>query len=213
MRITDTLKADHRLITQYFNLLEKYAEYDYKYAKRSEESMLIAGAGSFFQFIEEFALGYHRDKEDVLYKHMESPGVILNRNPLPVVFSDHSKSVQKISNARAALNNKDIAGLIAAVEHYVVIAMTHMFKEDNILYSMAEDRVSDSSKFKILKKFDQIDQKWDLRSTLDKYNNLYFELQIYYDKKYRQLIKQPTGDMNGRVFPVNSRIGRRLLMV
>lgn len=212
MLITDTLKADHRLIIKYINLMEKYAEYDIKCSTGAEDSMLMAGAVSFFQFIDEFAVTYHHAKEAVFYKYMEEPGVLINRNPLPMVFSDHVKASERLTDIKGAFHSNNVAELIAAVERYVVLSMTHMFKEDNILHAMAEDRIADNRKAEMLKEFEEIDRQLDIGSILEKYNNLFFELQIYYDKKYRQLTKQSTENINWRIFPVNSRIGRRLEM-
>lgn len=210
MLITETLKADHRLIIKYINLLEKYAEYDIKCRAGVDGSMLMAGAVPFFQFIDEFAVTYHHAKEEIFYKYMEEPGVLINRNPLPMVFSDHAKASEKVANIKAAFYSNNVEDLVVGVERYIVLSMTHMFKEDNILHAMAEDRIADNRKTEILKKFEAIDQEFDIGSILEKYNNLFFELQIYYDKKCRQLTKQSAENRSWRVFPVNSRIGRRL---
>jgi hemerythrin-like domain-containing protein len=101
-------------------------------------------------FITEFADGYHHAKEeDVLFKTMLDNLAYMHCNPIPVMLHEHEVGRQFVKGMVAALARNNINELIQNSRGYCTLLRNHIFKEDNVLYPIAEDTLSDLQKQQI----------------------------------------------------------------
>lgn len=142
MQATNILSEEHRVIERVLNALEAGVnKLESGQAVRPEFFL------SATNFIKGFADGcHHRKEEGVLFKEMENQGVPVQGGPVGVMLAEHETGRQYTRALRAAAEEllagneeaKDRA--IQSARSYVKLLRQHIYKEDNILFPMA-DRV------------------------------------------------------------------------
>ena len=75
-----------------------------------------------------------------------------------------------------ALLKNDVTGLVTAMQQYARLLKEHIFKEDNILYPMAERGLSDSAKTALLNEYADTEQRLNSAEIWQRYQHLYTEL-------------------------------------
>jgi hemerythrin-like domain-containing protein len=175
MLATEDLMKEHQLILKYIDLMERYAEFD---LKDLIAPILFEKANFFIQFIHEFADHFHHAKEeDILFRYLEVPGVLTHCNPVPQMLFEHSKAREFVRNMENAIQTKEINELTVNAGQYARLLKEHIYKEDNILYPMAERGLSDEAKSSLLKEYTETDNRINSRAIWLKYEILCTELE------------------------------------
>ena len=175
MLATEDLMKEHQLILKYIDLMERYAEFD---LKDLIAPILFENANCFIQFIHEFADHFHHAKEeDILFRYLEVPGVLTHCNPVPQMLFEHSKAREFVRNMENAIQTKEINELTVNAGEYARLLKEHIYKEDNILYPMAERGLSDEAKSSLLKEYKETDNRLDSHAIWLKYEILCTELE------------------------------------
>ncbi|MBW7906334.1 MAG: hemerythrin domain-containing protein [Phycisphaerae bacterium] len=138
---TGVLKAEHRVIERVVDAMERVIE------QRPLDAGFFAKA---IDFLRNFTDGCHHAKEeDQLFPTLEAAGVPRERGPIGCMLEEHARGralVRRMSETlEAAAGGSAEATLAfeAAVRSYVDLLRQHIWKEDNVLFSMA-DRVLDT---------------------------------------------------------------------
>jgi len=105
----------------------------------------------FFQnvisFIKNYADGFHHKKEeDILFKTMLEQAEYLHCNPIPVMLHEHDEGRHYVRGMEEALLKKNADALGENARNYGFLLQEHIYKEDNILYPMAEEALSEDQK-------------------------------------------------------------------
>jgi hemerythrin-like domain-containing protein len=175
MLATETLMKEHQLILKYIALMERYAEFS---VNNAQPSMLFEKAHDFIKFIHEFADNFHHAKEEnILFRYLEGPGVLTHCNPIPQMLSEHSKARELVQSMENALHTNEIAKLESNIAQYAKLLKEHIYKEDNILYPMAERGLSDTAKSSLLREYVETDDRLDSLTIWCKYEALYSDLE------------------------------------
>jgi hemerythrin-like domain-containing protein len=182
MSVTNTLKSEHQFILQYIDLMEKYARYDAAASSDASTSLLLAKSADFIEFIHDFADTFHHAKEeDVLFKYLASPGILNECNPLPVMLREHAQARELLKQMQYAASLNNVADLISCAQGYASILKQHIFKEDNILYAMAERNIDEQEKLKLLTEYKNIEEIQDGHGKTVKFQNQLSKLQSYFE--------------------------------
>lgn len=67
-------------------------------------------------------------------------------NPIPVMLHEHDTGRQHVAEMKKALLQGDKTTLIENARGYGYLLRDHIFKEDHVLYEMAEETLDDSEK-------------------------------------------------------------------
>jgi len=155
MVATSALKKDHRVIEQVLRLLELTST-----KLESGENVPVDILKKALDFIRNFADNYHhRKEEDLLFKRMGEKGFGIEGGPITVMLDEHntgrgytralSEGIDKYAadcdNAR-----KEIA---ENARNYTRLLATHIMKEDNILYTLADKILPQNQQEELLDKF------------------------------------------------------------
>ena len=187
MLATENLMKEHQLILKYVDLMERYAEFG---LKNLNGPFLFEKAGCFIQFIHEFADDFHHAKEeDILFRYLDVPGVLTHCNPVPQMLFEHNKAREFVRNMENALQTKDINMLVLNAEQYAKLLKEHIYKEDNILYPMAERGLSDDAKSSLLREYTDTDNRLDSHAIWRKYEILYTELEQQLNRQQGTAVK------------------------
>lgn len=175
MSATTDLMQEHQLILKYVDLMERYAHLN---LQKPDSFIMFDKAGAFIDFIHEFADTFHHAKEEnSLFRYLVTPGVLIHCNPVPQMLSEHEQARSYVHNMENALENKNLQTLIHNTKQYANLLREHIFKEDNILYPMAEQRLSDELKATLLQEYEETEARLDSPTIWKKYETLLAELE------------------------------------
>lgn len=139
------MKAIEILVKEHDSIL-KVIEITQKMLNTNDPSKVnLNHIDSIIDFIKNFADKYHHLKEeDVLFMEMEKHGMPREGGPIGVMLHEHDEGRKYIKQAVEAIKQLK-AGNITAFQgikdnllNYCTLLTNHIYKENNILYPMAE---------------------------------------------------------------------------
>ena len=159
MKATDILSAEHRVIERVLNSLERATN-------RLENGQAVRP--EFFlsavDFIRGFADGcHHRKEEGVLFKHMEAQGMPVQGSPIGVMLSEHELGRQytrELLSAAQGMQSGDPQAnqqAILSARSYAALLRQHIFKEDKILFPMADHVIPAEKHDAVWEGFEQVE--------------------------------------------------------
>lgn len=180
MNITQKLMDEHQLILKYTRLLEAYIMALKENPERIELSQRL---GDFISFVREYADRYHHAKEeDLLFKFMEEPGVLTHCNPLPQMTMEHDEGRKYIKGMEENLLNHNVNAALRFAWGWLQLLRDHISKEDNVLYPMAEEGISDNRKTQLADLYLEAEKKQQGAELENKYLKLFDELLFILEK-------------------------------
>ena len=161
MKPTEILSSEHCVIEHILKALTMAAD------KIREDQQVRPG---FFidasDFIKEFADGCHHKKEEgVLFKAMAESGMSLQNGPIAVMLHEHEQGrlyTREMREAARRLELGDDSARKAIVENalgYTTLLRQHIYKEDNILFPMANRAISLDHQNKLISDFERLEQE------------------------------------------------------
>jgi hemerythrin-like domain-containing protein len=171
MKATEILMEEHRVIERVLTALQAGAQ-------RLSEGEAIRPA--FFinaaLFIKNFADGcHHRKEEGVLFIAMSESGVPVQGGPIGVMLAEHEKGREFTHAMREAaehLEKGDISAQYAVTQNalgYVALLRQHIYKEDNILFPMADRVIPPDRQEKVAEDFERVEHEETGEGVHEKY--------------------------------------------
>ena len=109
-------------------------------------------------FIRNYADKFHHAKEeDILFKEIESN--LTHCNPIPQMLHEHELGRGFVKGIKQGIEENNEKKIIKNARGYAGLLQEHIFKEDNILYPMAEENMTKEVKNSIMIKFKKIEEK------------------------------------------------------
>lgn len=150
--ITETLSGEHQNI---LNVIQKVL---------AECRKIENGASpepEFFRQVIDFIRNYadkfhHAKEEDVLFKAMLENTGNLHCNPIPVMLHEHEAGRAYVQGMEEGLSENEPDKIIEHARGYCYLLQEHIYKEDNVLYPMAEEALSDIQKSRVLDQYDTV---------------------------------------------------------
>jgi hemerythrin-like domain-containing protein len=135
---TDSLRADHQVILRVIEVLGNIAES----MQRGAEPPLDR-----IRKIVHFSINFvdrchHGKEEDCLFPCLEKRGIPREGGPIGVMLAEHEEGrrlVRQISEVTSSYSESDRGLLAQLCAEYVDLLTQHIFKENNILFAMADD--------------------------------------------------------------------------
>ncbi|SMO77230.1 Hemerythrin-like domain-containing protein [Saccharicrinis carchari] len=113
-------------------------------------------------FIKNYADKFHHAKEeDILFKAMLENVDGLHCNPIPVMLHEHQEGREYLQGMEAGLANKNNTSLIENTRAYGYLLQQHIYKEDNVLYPMAEQALSEEQKEQVNRLYEKADNAFN----------------------------------------------------
>ncbi|MAE13835.1 hypothetical protein CMO92_04680 [Candidatus Woesearchaeota archaeon] len=117
----------------------------------------------FFKKVIDFIRNYvdkfhHSKEEDILFKEFNKCAEEgrVHCNPVEQMLVEHDEGRKNLKLMKSGLNYGDKDKLIEGANGYIVLIREHIFKEDNILYPMADEALNDKTQKNMLEKFKKI---------------------------------------------------------
>jgi len=161
MEATDILSSEHRVIERVLTSLET-AAVRLEGGEPFRPGFFIQAA----DFIRGFADGCHHKKEEgVLFISMREWGVPQVAGPIGMMLAEHEQGrvyTRAMRSAAERLEGGDSssqAELVSAAHSYVSLLREHIYKEDNILFPLAQRVIPLSEQSKVLEDFEHVEHE------------------------------------------------------
>ena len=169
MKSVERLKAEHDLIERGITLLEKaVARID---AGQSLPDGFSAWAARFFR---QFADQCHHAKEEyVFFPVLKQRGIPEQGGPIGVMLHEHVLSRECVTRMREASQAQpfDAPTFADAARQYIPLLRQHIFKENNVLFRMAERVMSEADDADVTGRFSQVEKERGLTDWHEKFGN------------------------------------------
>jgi hemerythrin-like domain-containing protein len=159
MKPTDLLRSEHRVIEQMLSVLERLCRWP------EDQSFPEADADQTIAFFRQFADRCHHGKEEgLLFPAMERKGFPHESGPIGVMLYEHEMGrshVRGMAEALQRLRSGEAEARNAFGQHaraYIDLLREHIYKEDNILFTMAEQALSPQDQQELLQQFHHAEQ-------------------------------------------------------
>jgi hemerythrin-like domain-containing protein len=109
-------------------------------------------------FIKNYADKFHHAKEeDILFKEFcKSPEV--HCNPVEQMLHEHNQGREYVRGIEQGIREKNKQMLVKNSRGYAQLLREHIFKEDNILYPMADEALGEEIQKGMLKRFEEVER-------------------------------------------------------
>ncbi len=112
------------------------------------------------EFIREYADKFHHAKEeDILFKEICKNENNFHCNPVKQMLLEHQEGRKFVRGILKGLKENNSKDIVQNSEDYIRLIREHIFKEDNILYPMADENLSKKTLDNMYKKFNKINFK------------------------------------------------------
>ena len=153
---SETLKI---LSKEHENILKIVDALEFKIEQLNDKSIDISFFKKVIDFIRNYADKFHHAKEeDILFKEFNKCAEegCVHCNPVEQMLVEHDEGRKNVKLMESGLNEKNKDKLIEGATNYIRLIREHIFKEDNILYPMADEVLSEEVKKIMLEKFKEI---------------------------------------------------------
>ena len=130
----EELRADHEEISKELGFLEEAMKESPVNKKQVEH---------FLRFTETFAEPHHRKEEEVLFPELERKGIPKEDGPIGMMLMEHEIKREYVKNLEKAAGDNNGDEMKRNSLAIVSLMRDHIFKENNILYPMAEEVLSE----------------------------------------------------------------------
>lgn len=160
MKPIEDLKAEHEGILLMLDILEKISE-----RTTAGKRVPMDHLKQVLDFLQVFADKCHHGKEErILFAAMEEAGVPKDGGPLGVMLSEHSKGRQLIEEMKNLLYSSEKGeaspeAFTTPALQYVNLLRGHIWKENNVLFPMAEKAVPGDELNLIGEEFDRFERE------------------------------------------------------
>ena len=160
MRPTEILMAEHRVIERVLAAMQAVLQ-----RAAAQERLRPAFFLDAVEFIQGYADDYHHQKEEgILFPEMEAQGFPKEGGPIAVMLAEHEQARTYTRAMRAAAERWDGGDATAKTEvtlnaqGYVSLLGEHIYKEDNILYPMADQLLSHEDQERMAETFREMER-------------------------------------------------------
>jgi hemerythrin-like domain-containing protein len=161
MKPIEDLKAEHEGILLMLDILERMSE-----RIVAGKSVPIDHLKQVLDFLQVFADKCHHGKEErLLFSAMEAAGIPKEGGPLAVMLSEHGRGrlfVGEMKNLASSYEKGESGALLVFTTpalQYVNLLRSHIWKENNVLFPMAEKAVPADKMKLIEEQFDRFEKE------------------------------------------------------
>jgi len=156
-KATKNLENDHVNILRLIDVMEKMILVKSTNTEHFEKAVSL---------IKSYADGFHHAKEEtLLFPMMVKKGYSIEQGPIAVMLHDHVQGrnyVKGMTDGIESYNKGNEAALAKIYENmqgYIILLRSHIAKENNILFRMADNVLSENDQQELLEEFAKIENK------------------------------------------------------
>jgi hemerythrin-like domain-containing protein len=182
MRPTETLKTEHKAILLMLEVAESVSR-----KLEAGDDVPASDLTRIVDFIQGFAdKCHHAKEEDLLFPALEKTGVPRQGGPIGVMLTEHVEGREYVRKMKEAAEEYAAGDRKAGVQfaenarRYASLLSQHIHKEDNILYPIADARLSSQTQAGLEKDFERVEEEVVGAGKHEEYHRLLEELEKTY---------------------------------
>lgn len=150
-KATQDLRKEHDAILHVLEILDAMISDDKK-----EDTEMLKYYSELVYFLKTFADKCHHGKEEKhLFVDLEKHGVPNEGGPIGVMLHDHNQGRKYIALMKQSVEVKDVKAFNTAAANYRDLMRSHIEKENNVLFVMADRVLDDARQDELFEKFEQ----------------------------------------------------------
>jgi hemerythrin-like domain-containing protein len=148
-KATKDLKNEHDAILHVLKIIDKVVSSD----KKADVEIFKFG-NELIYFLKTFADKCHHGKEeDYLFKALNARGISSDGGPIAVMLHEHQLGREYISLMSNSLEAKDLTDFKTNAAKYRDLLISHIGKENNVLFMMTDKLLDDAAQDDLFEKF------------------------------------------------------------
>lgn len=152
---TKDLRKEHNAILHVLEILDRIMA-----AEKKEDSVKFKYYHELVYFLKIFADKCHHGKEEnYLFKELVSKGVPNENGPVGVMLKEHELGRKYIGQMNNSLEAKDLTEFNNAAGKYRDLLKSHIEKENNVLFVIADQILDEAKQHELFEKFEQYEEK------------------------------------------------------
>jgi len=178
MTPTETLEHEHQVILFVLAGAEREAQ-----AMQSNGRINVERVETMLDFFRNFADRCHHAKEEkLLFPRLQERGMPSDGGPIAAMLHEHDQGrayLKAVSDSLPKAGEGDpraIHMVAMNLASYVALLRTHIDKENNVLFPMADQLLSDSDRTSLSEAFDKVEREEIGEGTHERYHRLAHEL-------------------------------------
>ncbi|MBI5524626.1 MAG: hemerythrin domain-containing protein [Desulfarculus sp.] len=156
---TAELKAEHQGVMRVLAVLERMCQH-----LEDGEAVASDHLEQVLEFLRVFVDKCHHGKEeDFLFPALEKTGLPHDSGPIAVMLAEHALGRQLVGRLGQAIEGlaaglrEEAEALTAAGREYVALLRAHIYKEDNVLFALADERLGRAEEEALVKDFARLE--------------------------------------------------------
>ncbi len=175
MKPTEILKHEHRVIEKMISVLDAFCKNVEKGDFKREDAQKIV------DFFKTFADKCHHGKEEnMLFPEMEKAGVPKEGGPIGVMLFEHKQGRNFIKGMDSGIKENNAKSFLENARNYINLLKEHIYKEDNILFNIAEAHLTSKVQENLIERFEKFENEVIGKEVHEKYHELVHQM----EKKY-----------------------------
>jgi hemerythrin-like domain-containing protein len=161
MKATEQLIHEHEAVTLMLNVLRSASD------KMLQNEVIPSGhLDDMVDFLKVFVDKCHHGKEEnILFPELVKKGLSERSGPVAVMLAEHEQGraiIREMTTGIEAYKNGDkdaVRNITDSALSYIQLLTQHIYKENNILFKMADDLLSPEEQEEALKRFDELEER------------------------------------------------------
>ncbi len=163
MKPTDLLKEEHHGVKLSLQVLDKLCE-KFSDERNADKVAIAADVTRLIDFFRIFVdKCHHAKEEEILFPALIEVGLPKEGGPVQVMLHEHELGRKLVSGMDIVLKKfqageiKDLNELIEIARSYIRLLTDHIAKEDNVLYPIADEKISSIIQTEMIEAFEKIE--------------------------------------------------------
>ena len=160
MKSVDRLVQEHDIIERGLSVLEAVVG-RIELGQPIPEDFLTWAPDFFAQFADKC---HHAKEEDLFFPLLKERGIPEEGGPIGVMLHEHVIGRDCVRRMREAAQGEQLDSVVFsdAAKEFIPLLRQHIFKENNILFQMAANVMSDDDDAQMIDRFTQVEQEREL---------------------------------------------------
>ena len=177
-KASEELIHEHNAVLIALDVLDKISQQIHQ-----EKNANIRDIEDLLEFLKTFVDKCHHGKEEgILFPALEESGMQHHYGPIGVMLSEHQQGREYIKQMRESIINNTIQNdtFIGAATSYTKLLRNHIAKENNILFPMSDELLSELTQSDILRDFEDLEENVVGKGKHEEFHNMLSKLRAKY---------------------------------
>ncbi len=153
---TQILSEEHQQILKVISALQNECS-AIENGRKIDEAFLKKSIAFIRNYADKF---HHAKEEDILFKDLCSDSVNMHCNPTQQMMHEHDLGRAFVKEFEQGLKSMNKNKIIENAQGYCSLLQEHIFKEDSILYPMADEVLNAAMQKSLLERFKKAESKF-----------------------------------------------------